>query len=143
MWSPNNASCKLLDLIKSATNSLYVEAEEINNKSIENVLIQEAQHGINVRVIVPPQKDMADIRHLITGNVSVRILPRKPLYMHTKLIIADGEKGFIGSENLSAYSLQMNRELGTLIYPHEHLQRITQFFETDWKNTGQTLKGLR
>ncbi|MCB1827875.1 MAG: hypothetical protein KDH94_05540, partial [Coxiellaceae bacterium] len=142
VWGPNNASGKLIQLLKSVKDSLYVEAEEINNKAIENLLIQQAHRGIDVRVIVPPQKHKENIIHLVNNHVHVRIMNKKPMYLHAKLIIVDDSKGFIGSENFSAYSLQMNRELGILIYPHDHLQRLTQTFNKDWKTAAPNLKPL-
>jgi len=134
IWSPNNASCKLIDLIQSAKKSLSIETEELNNKMIENLLIRKAQEGVNIRVIMPPQRKTSAQRHIAKNGVHLRILNRKrhQLYMHAKMIIVDGKQAYVGSENLSSYSLQMNRELGTLINDHNNIKILIKTFNTDW-----------
>lgn len=142
VWSPNNTSCKLIQRIKSATHTLFIESEELNDKAVENLLIQKAQTGVDVRLILPPQQKDNAIDHVVKGGVHVRILSRKPLYLHAKLIIADNNTGFIGSQNLSSYAFQMNRELGTMIYASDHLRRFLQAFEADWKKAVPIKKQL-
>lgn len=133
IWAPNNASHRLLQFIQSTSQTLYVEAEELNNKAIENALIKAAQRGVDVRIILPPQKYYYSIDRILRRGVHLRILSKHFLYMHAKLMIADNKKIFIGSENLSRYSLEMNRELGIVVYYPRFLQRLAPLFETDWK----------
>jgi phosphatidylserine/phosphatidylglycerophosphate/cardiolipin synthase-like enzyme len=44
---------------------------------------------------------------------------RTPLYIHAKVIVTDpetrAEKAFVGSENFSSTSLDLNRELGIVV----------------------------
>jgi phosphatidylserine/phosphatidylglycerophosphate/cardiolipin synthase-like enzyme len=48
--------------------------------------------------------------------VRVRLYPdsASALYIHAKLVVADGARAFVGSQNFSTASLQYNRELGLL-----------------------------
>ena len=137
VWSPNNATCKLVRLIQSAKSNLVMEAEELDDKTIENLLIQKAQNGVDVRVVMPPQTNTASQQHIVHGGVHLRILNNKTnqLYMHAKMMISDGHKAYIGSENPSSYSLQMNRELGILLKDSNNIHRLELAFRTDWSNS--------
>ena len=137
IWSPNNASCQLLAFIESAKKSIQIESEELNDKMIENLLIQKAQNGVGVRIIMPPQKNKTSQKHVVKGGVQLRILnnKNKQLYMHAKMIIVDEKQAFIGSENLSSYSLQMNRELGILISTPDNINALERSFAFDWQSS--------
>jgi cardiolipin synthase A/B len=145
IWSPNNATCQLVTLIQSAKKNLSIESEMLNNKMIENLLIQKAAAGVEIKMILPPQRYKDSQNHVANGGIKVRILNKDHhhLYMHAKLIIADDKAAYIGSENLSNYSLQMNRELGTLIYPAKALKRLQNVFMTDWHNAIPLTKTTR
>ncbi len=136
IWSPNNSTRKLLNLIQSAKKTLIIEAEELDDKSIENLLIRKAQDGVDVRMIMSPQTNTSSQKHIDSGGVHLRILNNKDnqLYMHAKMIVADNRSAYIGSENPSSYSLKMNRELGVLIDGQNNIQTLVRAFDRDWKN---------
>jgi len=48
--------------------------------------------------------------------------------------IADGERAFIGSQNLSATSLDQNRELGIIVDDPVNLARLMRTFEADFRS---------
>jgi phosphatidylserine/phosphatidylglycerophosphate/cardiolipin synthase-like enzyme len=56
------------------------------------------------------------LRSLAAAGARVRLYPdtSAALYIHAKLIVADGARAFVGSQNFSTASLQYNRELGVL-----------------------------
>jgi phosphatidylserine/phosphatidylglycerophosphate/cardiolipin synthase-like enzyme len=62
--------------------------------------------------------------------VQVRLV--KTPYIHAKLIVADGARAFVGSQNLSTASLDSNRELGILISDPAILQVLAETFAQDW-----------
>ncbi len=64
------------------------------------------------------------------GGIQVREDPR--LYMHAKIMVIDGQKAFVGSQNISAQSLDQNRELGIIISDQGVLQTLQQTFQQDW-----------
>jgi len=67
---------------------------------------------------------------LLRGGVHVRYI--SVVYMHAKLMIADGSRAFVGSENFSANSLDNNRELGLLIAEPSAIMTLSQTFQQDW-----------
>ena len=52
--------------------------------------------------------------------------------MHAKIIVVDGVKAFVGSENISSQSLDQNRELGIIVSDATVLSRLQSTFQTDW-----------
>ena len=107
--SPINARATLTALIASARRSLDLETEELNDPTISAALVAAAARGVRVRLVTTA----GDALPALPG-VEIRRDPA--LYMHAKVILVDaGEPGahlFLGSENLSAGSLDRNRELG-------------------------------
>ncbi|MFL5627914.1 MAG: phospholipase D-like domain-containing protein [Ktedonobacteraceae bacterium] len=137
--SPVNARSDFTALINSAHNTLLIEAEEMNDQGIEQALSDAARHGVHVQVILPaPQGSSGDsnsqgINTIKQGGVEVR--EDAHLYMHAKIIIVDGQKAFVGSENISTQSLDANRELGIIVSDQGVLLTLQQTFQQDWADS--------
>lgn len=132
--SPVNARQRLLALINAARSTLFVEDEEMYDSQSESALISAAQRGVQVDVILPQPSGSAgsdgDVSRLMQGGVHVRYI--SVVYMHAKMMVADGKLGFVGSENFSANSLDDNRELGILIADPAAIATLSQTFQQDW-----------
>jgi cardiolipin synthase A/B len=133
--SPVNARSKLLALINSARSSLSIEDEEMLDTQSENAMAQAASRGVKVEVVLPAPSGSSDssaagIAFLRKANVSVR--EDSKLYIHAKLVLVDGGKAFVGSENFSSTSLDKNRELGLVIADPTILQALQTTFMTDY-----------
>lgn len=134
--SPVNSRNAFTSLISSAHSTLLVEGEEMIDAGIEQALTNAAQHGVKVQVILPsPSGSSGDnnsqgIATIKQGGVQVREDPR--LYMHAKIIVVDGQKAFVGSENISTQSLDQNRELGIIVSDTGVLHTLGQTFQLDW-----------
>ncbi|HEV7236131.1 MAG TPA: phospholipase D-like domain-containing protein, partial [Ktedonobacteraceae bacterium] len=72
----------------------------------------------------------AGIDTIKQGGVQVREDSR--LYIHAKIIVVDGQKAFVGSENISTQSLDQNRELGIIVADQGVLLTLQQTFQQDW-----------
>lgn len=136
--SPINSRNDFTSLIQSARHTLLIEAEEMNDSSVEQATVSAEQHGVKVQVILPAPSGSSDsnsdgISALKQGGVSVREDPR--LYMHAKIIVVDGQKAFVGSENISTQSLDQNRELGIIVSDGGVLNTLQQTFQTDWSDS--------
>jgi cardiolipin synthase len=134
--SPVNSRNDFNTLINSAHSTLLIEAEEMNDSDIEQALVNAAQRGVHIEVILPsPQGSSEDsngagIATIKQGNLQVREDPQ--LYMHAKIIVVDGKEAFVGSENISAQSLDQNRELGIIVSDANVLSRLQTTFQKDW-----------
>jgi cardiolipin synthase len=135
VWSPVNSRIRINKLIDGAKKSLYVENEEMLDKNIEDHLISAAKRGVDVRVVMSPSNFKNDTNapgrdRIKSGGVKVRLL--KSPYIHAKILIADGSRAFVGSENFSPTSLNRNRELGILISDSKTIQTLSATFNIDW-----------
>ena len=136
LWSPGSARA-LLTLINGARASLSIYNEEMADGDVVKALIDAAERGVQVYV------DMTDaaewqwqFRELTTGGVHVRTYadtPTAPLYIHAKVVIADGARAFVGSENFSMTSLDDNRELGIITSDPAVVPSLTRTFTDDWR----------
>ncbi len=134
--SPVNSRSAFTSLINSAQHTLLIEAEEMNDSAIEQALISAVKRGVQIEVILPSASSSASdsnrqgIAAIKQSNVTVREDPQ--LYMHAKIIVVDGAKAFVGSENISTQSLDQNRELGILVSDTAVLSKLQSTFQTDW-----------
>lgn len=134
--SPVNSRGAFMNIIGSAQHTLLVEAEEMNDSAIEQALVSAARRGVQIEIILPaPSGSSGDsnsqgIAAIKQSNILVREDPQ--LYMHAKIMVADGGKAFVGSENISTQSLDKNRELGILVSDAAVLSKLQSTFQTDW-----------
>jgi cardiolipin synthase A/B len=130
--SPTNAREQLLALVGGARISLDLYAEVLRDPQLLAALAAAAERGVRVRIIVSPTADFAaEVDELAASGVDIRL--SRSLYIHAKLIVADGERAFIGSQNLSATSLDQNRELGIIVDDPVNLSRLTRTFAIDFR----------
>src|SRR5947209_2677011 len=143
--SPINSRQDFVSLTSSAHKSLQIEAEEMQDNDIEQALVSAEKRGVQVQVILPTPRgssgdsggsndgNSAGINTIEQGNVQVKEDPH--LYMHAKIIIVDGQKAFVGSENISTASLDSNRELGIIVSDQNALNTLQQTFQQDWNDS--------
>ncbi len=124
--SPNNSRGKLTALMNSAEKSLDIEMEVLTDKEIINLLSAKSKI-VPVRIILPDPKK---VKNADIPGAEIKILTA--FYPHAKLIIADGARAYVGSINLSAQSLDENRELGILVSQSDILGRLVETFNRDW-----------
>ncbi len=103
--------------------------------AIVGALEDAARRGVAVQVVMtnsPSWKTSFDA--LKAAGVQVRTYKNssKTLYIHAKLIDADGSRVFLGSENFSVGSLQYNRELGLITTSASILQTVKKTFAGDF-----------
>ncbi|MBV9691768.1 MAG: hypothetical protein JO202_18880 [Ktedonobacteraceae bacterium] len=137
--SPVNSRSSFTSLIDSAHKTLLIEAEEMKDSGIEQAIASAAQRGVRVQVILPaPSGSLADSNSQGIGVIkqgSVQVKEDSRLYMHAKIIVVDGQRAFVGSENISTQSLDKNRELGIIVSDSNVLTTLEQTFQHDWSDS--------
>ncbi len=130
--SPTNARASLLALVQDADKTLDIYAEVLRDPELLAAFAAAERRGVDVRIVISPSADFdAEEQELAAAGVEVREL--KNLYVHAKMIVADGERAFVGSQNLSATSLDLNRELGIVVDDPVSLARLFRTFEIDFR----------
>ncbi len=146
-----NARPLLVELIGSATKTVDVEVEEFSDTTshgIVNAVVQAAQRGVTVRVVIATDtltagqtQSNTEVTHaggkvMMSGPTSSNGSSTHP-YIHAKAIVVDCvsgtcARGFIGSENFSAGSLGYNRELGVVFDNPTELAKVEAAIDTDF-----------
>lgn len=130
--SPSNARQDLESFVSSAHRSIEVYAEELQDLAMERLLSARVRSHVRVRVLLPPSALSGPRR---PGMTLVRRLGVRTLsspYIHAKVIVVDGSRAFVGSENLSSTSLDRNREIGLFIRGSV-VSRLHGVFGLDWR----------
>jgi cardiolipin synthase len=117
---PNNAVSVLVDLINSATTSIYVEAEEFDDSGTDteekvfNALKAKASmvYMVLEDSTEASQSSAVSALQAAGGHVVGYPCSETGLDIHAKAIVVDGARAYVGSENFSGGSLGYNRELG-------------------------------
>ena len=126
-------------MVAGATTSLDIYAEVLRDPELLAAIRDAARRGVRVRIVVSPSDDFAtEEAQLAAAGVAIRY--SRTLYIHAKVIIADRERAFLGSQNLSATSLDLNRELGIIVRDPISLARLSRTFELDFR-TGKPREG--
>ncbi|GAC1328162.1 MAG: hypothetical protein NVSMB22_19890 [Chloroflexota bacterium] len=130
--APDNARARLEALIRLATRSLDLYAEEMNDPQIERILLAARSRGVRVRLLLPAGASLQAAAALTRGGVAVR-RPKSP-YIHAKAAIVDRRIAYVGSENFSTASLDRNREVGVIVSRQIALQ-LERRFRADWASS--------
>lgn len=135
VWSPNSRD-RLLALINGAQTSLDVYNEEMADPEITAALASAAERGVHVEIDMTYSNNWKSaFKTLSDAGAYVRTYAASaPLYIHAKVIIQDGTRAFVGSENFSSTSLEQNRELGIIVSDAPVVSALSKTFATDWQN---------
>ncbi len=134
--SPDNSRNDFVTFINNAKSSLIIEAEEMQDTTVEQAIASAAKRGVTVQVILPtPQSGSTDynaagIAVIKAGGAQVK--EDGQLIMHAKMMVADGTNAYVGSINISSNSFDNNRELGVLFTDQGIITTLKQTFQNDW-----------
>ena len=120
--SPVNARKQLSAFIRGARKQLLIYDPEISDAAMLRILQDRANAGVDIRIIGRVPK--------AGGQLAVRKLSR--IRLHTRTIIRDGRKAFIGSQSLREAELGSRREVGLIFSEPKILARLTKTFVDDW-----------
>ncbi|HQZ85011.1 MAG TPA: phospholipase D-like domain-containing protein [Actinomycetota bacterium] len=143
--NPGNSTSALLQLIAESQNSLDLYVQELPIPAILfDPLVQRAQDGLTVRIISNDGGVDSEAVAVLTA-AGVKLVysaadpngDGKPLYIHTKSIVADGGTSravaYVGSINpFVDQSLQTERELGVFVTETESVSQIQTVFNRDF-----------
>ena len=119
--SPVNARKSLASFLKGAKKQLLIYDPEISDKEMMRILQDRAKAGVEVRIIGHSAKRL---------NLKVEKLTK--MRLHTRTILRDGARAFIGSQSLRAIELDSRREVGLIVRDGKIVKRLMECFESDW-----------
>ena len=122
----------MVGLIESAETSLEIYAEVIRDDEIVAAFVAAESRGVRVEIVLTPDVDPVNQRVLASlreGGIAVHLVDDP--YIHAKMVLADGERAFVGSQNFTETSLNENREIGIVLSETVPLERLKSTFERD------------
>lgn len=112
-----------IDILSRAQKYVYIMTPYlIVDGELENALLFAAQRGVDVRMILPGIPDKKIVNALAKGSYErlvkngVKIYEYKPGFVHSKVMVCDGEKAVVGTINLDYRSLYHHFECAAYIY---------------------------
>jgi len=110
--SPEWSRSALLGLFDGARSTLAIETEELADTQAIQALLAARARGVAVTLAWPGPAPGAPsgFTSLAAAGATVRAVGAPPI--HGKVVVADGSAIYVGSANLSATSLDANREVG-------------------------------
>ena len=156
----------LLQFIRSAKKSVLIENQYLKNQEMNNELLAAAKRGVKVFLVVnsacafgkpDPTKDAAAIEQWNStfkafdqAGVKTRAFTKQIKingyngYLHSKAIVVDGSRAWVGSVNGSTQALNRNREYGIFLSDAEEVSKLTKFIVDDFNdpNTESWQEGL-
>ncbi|WP_373813062.1 phospholipase D-like domain-containing protein, partial [Porphyromonas loveana] len=106
-------------------------------EGLNNALITAALAGIEVHLIVPRRSDarlpqiaaFSYVEDLLEAGVHIYLY--KEGFLHSKMMMIDGQVASIGSTNMDFRSLENNFEFNGIIYDEPTVQRLEAIFFED------------
>jgi len=127
--------------IRSATKSIYIETAYFAPRIYLLLWLKKtAAAGVDVRLLLSKKSDVPMVR--LAGQAlynsllksGVRIYEYSDRFLHAKVAVIDGSKGFLGSSNLDYKSDLHNKELDIYIRNTEINQSLEKIFLEDIKS---------
>lgn len=130
-----NINCRgvIQYLLKSAQSSIIIQTQYITDDALRTILDQQ-QNLPEFKLLVADTDDNTDLVKIFGAEKARKL---KQYYNHTKMILIDHKILLLGSMNLSATSLDKNREIWILLTDPSILTTFTTQFAQDWTTAGQ------
>jgi phosphatidylserine/phosphatidylglycerophosphate/cardiolipin synthase-like enzyme len=131
--SPVNARTRLLGLINSAEQRLYLATMSLRDEDVIYAVKQRAAAGLDVRILLPDPiwiPESVEMGQDVAGP-GVQVKQFKRYDLHAKLVLTE-KAAFVGSENLTWTSLNKNREVGIFVTEEASRAEIEAQFSADW-----------
>ena len=121
--SPLNARKQLAAFLQGAKKELLIYDPEISDPAMLRILQEQAQAGVEIKVIgrISRQSSKLAVRKLTI------------MRLHTRTIIRDGGRAFVGSQSLREMELGNRREVGIIFRDTKIVGKLAKIFHDDWE----------
>ena len=126
--SPVNSRSVLGTFLKRAKKELLIYDPKVADKEMLRILQERAKAGVKIRVIGK-----------VAGKVPFEVQKLGGTRLHTRTIVRDRQRAFVGSQSLRTAELDSRRELGLIIQDAKAVKQLADTFETDWASTTKPL----
>jgi phosphatidylserine/phosphatidylglycerophosphate/cardiolipin synthase-like enzyme len=120
--SPINARQELSRFILGAEKELLIYDPEISDPPMIRLLRERAKSGVEIRIIGRVTK----------GSTKLGSHGLMRMRFHTRTIVRDRRRAFIGSQSLREAELDRRRELGMILHDRDVVHSLAKIFDRDW-----------
>ena len=135
IFSPGSQDVPI-NLVRAARSNVALEVYSFTSIPLKEELIAATNRGVNVNVIL--EKSISSnpkmARELRAAGVKVRWGDPRFSLTHAKFLVVDGQIVFVGSNNWTFHSFNLNREAGVKLTDVGIAKRFVDVFNTDWNN---------
>ena len=141
-WTPRTLDV-ITDLIDSATKTIHVPVYAYSGYpyDLKYALDNAADRKIEIRMIIDAEYSnlndfpiLGDFGSNPTVQIKAANLPSYAVY-HTKSIVVDGKRGYVGSANWSNASMTWRREIGVYFDDENLASALEEIFRRDWSSS--------
>ena len=147
--------CAMIKMINGAKKHIYIETPYfVPDQSFMSALKIASKSGVDVRIIIPGIPDKRYVYYSTESYIGelleagIRVYKYRG-FIHSKMIVADGDVSTIGTTNIDIRSFQLHFEINAFIYDDITARECNEIFMYDIKDsdevTAQTYKsrGIR
>lgn len=148
---PDDGLQPVVDFIQSAESSLLIKQFTFTEDSFIQAVIERKNAGIDVRVMLNPQRSGGDRANDETfdkfkdAGVNVQWANPKFYVTHEKSMVVDGKAALIATFNLCQKYFSLTRDYGVITQQPYRVAQITEVFNADWEHrdwTASSYEGL-
>jgi len=134
-----------LKLIKSAQKSIYISHFTFNSDGttdkIKEELYRAAGRGVKIKMLLEDSVDrnQSSVNYFPGWGIAAKLdSPKK--FLHTKMIVVDGEKVLLGSTNLTYRAIDDNNETNILIRNPKVAGYLEKYFFQLWDDSSREIE---
>ncbi len=132
-----NVKQQLLDRISSSTKSIWIETTEITEPDLIQALIEAAEEGRDIRLILDQSvitKTPVTLETLSTNGIQIRFYPNQPP-LGMNLAIVDNASFILSSSGWTRYSFVANHEFSITVPSPTASNKLAEMFTQDWEKS--------
>ena len=119
--SPAHSRRVLATFLKQAKKQLLIYDPKISDRQMLGILRERARAGVEVKVIGQ-----------VSGRQPFEVKKLVGQRLHTRTIIRDRRRAFVGSQSLRAAELDSRREVGLIVREPKAVKKLIETFDSDW-----------
>jgi phosphatidylserine/phosphatidylglycerophosphate/cardiolipin synthase-like enzyme len=140
LWSDANARSAMAAFVDGACHTLDIQNPKFMDTTILDRVLLAHDRGVNVRVLFGGRHgttpgDVVDTFSSlrILQRAGVKVHRQRTPKLHAKLIVADGDRVLVGSQNIDRVAFDFRRELGVIVSAGSAVNRLKEVFREDWE----------
>jgi cardiolipin synthase A/B len=138
-WSPGNARGLLCDLIDGARKTIDIQHPKFAEPVMLARILEVMRRGVEVRILCGGKHGLhqPDLMYSfalwrLIHQAGAKVHKQRNLRSHAKLVIVDGRRAILGSQNFDQPAFDLRREVSAIVHSDSILERLMNIFAFDW-----------